>query len=47
MDKNSNTISPGQKAYLEAEHRKHLRIRLGRFLLLFLFLMLWEASVRL
>ena len=46
-DKNSNTISPGQKAYLEAEHRKHLRIRLGRFLLLFLFLMLWEASVRL
>lgn len=47
MDKNSNSISPAQKAYLEAEHRKHLRIRLGRFLLLFLFLILWEASVHL
>ena len=47
MDKNSNSISPAQKAYLEAEYRKHLHIRLGRFLLLFLFLILWEASVRL
>ena len=45
MDKNSNSISPAQKAYLEAEYRKHLHIRLGRFLLLFLFLILWEASV--
>ena len=40
MDKNSNPISPAQKAYLETEHRKHLRIRLGRFLLLFIFVFL-------
>ena len=46
MDKNTNPISPAQKAYLEAERRKRIRIRLGRFLLLFLFLALWEGSVR-